>query len=605
MNFLDYSNKTNANIMKAEEFNTLALEVFSTIAETLGKSLGPLGSHSLIIDGAYTSATKDGFTIFKNMRFRNKYKTMIYNLIKAPCVKLNNTVGDATTTAIVMTNILFNKYMQRKETLDRLYRLPRTFTHTWDRSIEEITELVKSYGTLIEDNQMIYDVAYIASNGNIEISKNISEIYNAAKSPVIKLKNSPTNKSYIRTVKGFEFPANLIDEAYCKNEDLSTTEENVKVLLFDYKIDNDTFTNFIKTVNEIYRPNNEKILILAPAYDELLAKTVLKNYINAEYRNNNGLNLILTQYKYGSLAPSQMEDLSVIIGCQPITMDLFKTINDELMAASTIDKYDIITENKFDILGNIKSASLSIYDGSVFTVDDLTENQKYQQQLHNAEIELESILSKIDNDRKAYAADIAKINARISQLKMENFIYYVGADSTLQANILYDTVDDVIKAVASASKYGIVPGCQISIVRACEELLSNAVDVKTPDDILRIEIIQLIKNASTNLYAKVLHGPENNGIIKMIPNVSELTDANQLVDIINHKCVEIISESIKSNKVFDLESLKYSDKVITSVETDVNVLMAASELVKLLISGNQCIFIDYSAEGAQDDTAEI
>ena len=346
--FLKYSNATQSNIIPKESFEELVKEVFTTISDTLSKSLGPLGSSSLIIDGNFTSASKDGFTIFKNMRFRNKYKTMVYNLIKAPCVKLNNTVGDATTTAIVLTDILFNAYMKEKSSLELLYRLPRTFTQMWDRIIGEIIEEVISYGTLIEDNQSIYDVAYIASNGNVEISRNIADIYAESKAPIIKLKNSPTNKSYIKSIKGFEFPANLIDEAYCKNEDLSTEETDVKVLIFNYKIDNDTFTNLIKVINEIYRPTGEKILILAPSYDELLGRTVLKTYMNNEYRSLGQLNLILSQYAYGSLAPHQIDDLAVITGCEPITIDLYKTIADELQAASDGEKYDIITSDKFN-----------------------------------------------------------------------------------------------------------------------------------------------------------------------------------------------------------------------------------------------------------------
>lgn len=605
--FLKYANETQSNIIPKESFEELVREVFSTISDNLSKSLGPLGSTTTIIDGVYTSATKDGFTILKNLRFRNKYKTMIYNLIKAPCVKMNNTVGDGTTTAIVLTNHMFNKYMEHRNQLSNLYRLPRTFTKIWDTAMGEVIELIKSYGNMINlEGNDILDVAYIASNGNDEISNNIASVYRQSKSPVIKLKNSPTNKSYIEAIKGFEFPANLIDEAYCKNEDLSAEENNVKILLFNYKIDTDTFNNLIKVINEIYRPSGEKILVLAPAYDELMMKTVLKNYINTEFRTNNStLNLILAQYLYGSLAPSQMEDLSVILGCELITLDLYKSIMEKLSSVSDGEQYEVITNDEFNIIGEVKKASLSIHNGSVFTVNDLTENQKYQQQLKGAEAALEAVMNKIDNDKKAYAIDIAKANARIAQLKMENYIYYIGADSTLQANILYDTVDDVIKAVASANKYGVVPGCQLSIIRACNELITAATEVETNDDVLRLEILQIIKSSVISLYASILHGPYNNGIYKLIPNVQNMTDSQQIINLVNNKCLEIIGKSIEHNVVFDMEFLTFSNKVITSVETDINVLTSSSELVKLLISGNQCVFIDYSLDGAQDTQVEM
>ena len=137
VNFLEYAQKNQCNIIPKEEFEGLAQEVFNTIASNLCKSLGPLGSSATILDGMMTEATKDGYSILRKYCFHNIYKKMIYNLILAPCTRMNNTVGDGTTTAIALTNALFNHYQKNKGSLETLYRLPRQFNQIGRASCRE------------------------------------------------------------------------------------------------------------------------------------------------------------------------------------------------------------------------------------------------------------------------------------------------------------------------------------------------------------------------------------------------------------------------------------------------------------------------------------
>lgn len=599
MGFLDYSRKTGSNVILREGFQELVQDTFSTIAEIMRRSIGPLGSYANILDGQYTSVSKDGFAIFKQIRFSNRYKSMIYNLIKAPCTKLNNTVGDGTTTAIVLTKHLFEVYMENKSIVDNYYLLPRDFIKAWDATIAEIIRKVTEYAVKPPNIPAIaYNIAYIASNGDVEISRNISGVYDESNAPVIKLKNSPTNKSYIEESKGFSFPANLIDDVYARNEDLSVELKNLKVLLFYTKVDSRSFEKIIGPINEVFRPHGFKLLILAPAYDELLANTVLKTYVNQEYRQHKDLNLILAQYQYKDLAPFQVEDLASLLGCKVLDYDTALQFSKKLehMTPGAISDLLISEEEDEDIpfddrllVGNIPEADLSVHNGSIFSGFDTTDNEGYQRQLHQAEQALKDIMSNTDADKRNYAMEIGKANARIAQLKMENYVYYIGGDSSLQVSATYDAVDDVVKAVRSAVNHGIVPGCQISIIRAC-----YSINPSLNNTSLREIIIQMIEKAVERLYIDVLSGPNGNGLIRVFKLKPEDTLALRQVER------KVIDDSIVKDKVFDLERYEYNPNIITSVETDINVLLAASELVKLLISGNQCLFLDTVLNSAEE-----
>ena len=206
---------------------------------------------------------------------------------------------------------------------------------------------------------------------------------------------------------------------------------------------------------------------------------------------------------------------------------------------------------------------------------------------------------------------------------MKNFIYYIGADSDLQKQITWDSVEDVIKCVKSAIKYGVVPGCQISIARACINAMNDIVNVDNTDSNavnelvknmsnemkLKFGILNMILNAIKVVYAQVIHGPDGIGIVKTLDRWQYTNNTDEAKNALINEAIakgnSIIDESIAINKTFDLESLDFKDSIITSAETDSMVLSVASDLIKILISGNQCIFLDSDVNESHNETQEV
>lgn len=620
MNFLEYSNKTQSNIIPQEEFEELIHEVFNTISENLCKSLGPLGSSATILDGMMTDATKDGYSILRKYCFHNRYKKMIYNLIMAPCTRMNNTVGDGTTTAIALTNALFDRYKAQKNSLDTLYRLPRQFTYAWDSVVEELCERIQEKAIPVdpEDYDTIYNIAYVTSNGNKEISENIARVYKEVKSPSIKQKDSPTNKSYIEAIDGYDFPANLISDAFIRNQDLSAKESNIAVIIFDHKIESDFFTSVIMPINEVMRAYGKKLLVLAPYYDAYMCDTLFEQYITMEMRQYGKINLIAGQFSLSKVDKTQLADLAVILKAKVINQDLANGLVEEFKSNSDRVVDNILKDETYKfyrLIGTADEAMLTCQNGSIFKNLDISEDIKYQETVTSAEKELQNIIDATDYEKQIFGEKIFNAKTRVMRLKMKSYIYYIGADSALQKNIIWDAVEDVIKCVRSAIKYGVVPGCQLSIESACIDMIKGIAGNKTSEEIkalsesdrLKIDIIYLISSAVADVYSLVLHGPEGMGMVKLIngwQNTSTQEEIKELHKAAIEKAENIVKESIKQNKVFDMETLDYNDKIITSAETDRMVLSAASDLIKILISGNQCVFLDADVNGSHQETVE-
>lgn len=623
MGYLDYSNETLTNIFPKENFEELVHEVFNVISTNICRSLGPLGSSATILEGSLApEATKDGYSILDKYHFRNDYKRMIYNLIKAPCTRMNNIVGDGTTTAIALTNALFDRYSDRKSALETMYRLPRQFTRVWDEVVDELQKRIMDHSTPIDpkDYDTIYNLAYVTSNGNDEVSNAIAEVYAEAEAPYIKQKDSPNNTSYIEMISGFNFPANLISEAYVKNEDMTAEERDIKVLVFDFKLETDFMRNVVIPINEVCKAQGHKLLIIAPLYDHKMCDTLLAPYAIAE-RRNKGINMICAQYSMSDLKEHQLEDLCVILRTKVLNNNIADKLIEELQN-STIDA--ILEKVESDpmyelnrIIGSADYSMMSINADILFRVsDDITQDEVYQDTLKNAKNNLNVLMDKSNAEAASYSHKIHNARDRVLQLEMRNYIYYVGANSALQKNILWDAITDVIKCVRSAVRTGVVPGCQISIIKSCNEYLTEITN-KYPEntefrkieaaDKLRIEVIVIIKLACMDVYSRVLNGPDNMGMVKLLPRWQYTPEEGlgELTEEAIQKTSDIITESIEKFQTFDLETLKFSPDIITSAETDQLVLLAASELVKILISGNQAIIVRADLDSSHEEKLEI
>lgn len=608
---LSYSNEKNINVIPKEAFEKALSSTFQTISENISKSLGPLGSSATILDGLRPEATKDGFAILKNYRFTNRYKRMFFNLIKTPCERLNNSVGDGTTTSIVLTNYLFQIYENKKKYLSTLYRLPKTFVSIWDSLVAEIIERVESFAKPIS-NDDIFHIAYISSNGNKEVSETIAEIYRECSSPVIREKDSPTNKTYVKAIHGYELPMNLVSDAYIRNEDLSVDEEDFVVLIFDYKIETDFCSKVIFPAAEVFRAMGKKLLVMAPAYDKYLVETRLQNYQSSEFQRFRQFSLLIGQWDGGKAKKHQIEDFAVLVNGTLIDQEKEKVILKEFSRIDNVDRFvhDCLDEKipeLENLFGKVEKATMSCVSGSTFIPFDVEKNSRYQELLRSVKKDLEEEKSVTIAEETAYSVDLYEIQSRINRLEMRNYIYYIGADSTLQKKILWDQVEDVIKCVSSSVQHGCLPGCQLSIIKAASEIsheiLSNAEDFEKlcSFDKLKLMILSIIIDAVIATYVTVLDGPEHTGILKMIDNwySYKAEDLEKVQELIKEKRDWIVKESINRNCVFDLESLEFNPNIITSAETDKLVLLAASELVKILISGTQCIYLDADVNNSE------
>jgi chaperonin GroEL len=90
------------------EGRQLMLDGVNKLADAVQVTLGPKGRFA-IIDQSYGAPkiTKDGVTVAKSIEFKDRYMNMGAQLVRQVASRTNDSAGDGTTTATVLTRAIF------------------------------------------------------------------------------------------------------------------------------------------------------------------------------------------------------------------------------------------------------------------------------------------------------------------------------------------------------------------------------------------------------------------------------------------------------------------------------------------------------------------
>ena len=178
---------------------------------------------------------------------------------------------------------------------------------------------------------------------------------------------------------------------------------------------------------------------------------------------------------------------------------------------------------------------------------------KYEQILANSmEFEL------INNDLINAKERVAKLHCKMGYI-------HVGGNSEIAKKANFDLVEDAVKACESAFKFGYNNGQNLAIMKACRELYV------TTEDNMKKEILDCIANAFEGVFYRIVYNKDRDVQRRLIRN--------------------IIDNCLDRDQAYDLINDDFSDDIINSCMTDVEILKAVGSMVALLLSSNQMVSI--------------
>lgn len=591
------------NVLSQKEFQERAGIIFQLLDDILGKSLGAYGAPTIISNYPYAHVTKDGYTIARNIEFDfregEEVDRAICRLAVDICGRLNYAVGDGTTTALIATNQIYKAAM--KEFPDPSAFRAKELLQQFSDVKDEITEkLLKSATRITEENMkdVIRQIVDISTNGDPVVTDIISNAYDEIGYPSVRTENSDTMHTYMELSKGYHAKVRLTDKIYVNNENGTAEHKNIDVLVFDHQVKRDTYLKILKPIASYSRQLGRHLVCIAPSYDENTIQTLIRRELLQEYEIRKDISLILTTYQaINEYDKKAISDLATILNTTLIDkslendilevasepgIDLRKYINIgkrgiEGCLIFSGDSFDIVTAtgNEVPDEGEIYLLTLGYAEtfsggdkNSVF-VSSHYDTDMYQKLVDEAKADLDAVKEKFAI-LGTYSRDVYEAQYRYTSLRMNTATIFVGGDSTLSRDMLRDAVDDAVRAAESAYEYGYVQGCNVTLSR----IISDMIKEETDETSIRYKVLNILREGFISVYRRVLE------------NAMGEESENQIAEIIN--------DSITLEQVYNLNIMDFDDTVINSVKTDIEVLTATVDLLKLLLTGNQMVITNYN-----------
>lgn len=590
------------NVLSQEEFQERAKKVFGILDDILGKSFGAFGAPTIISNYPYTHITKDGFTIARNINFDfiagEPVDRVIAGMAVDICARLNYAVGDGTTSAIIATNQIYKAAVKAfpEQSNIRARDLIAAFTSVKDKLIIEIQ---KGATPVTDDNlvETIKKVVDISSNGDQFITSIITNAYDKLRYPAIHTEKSDTSSTYCDITTGYPSKVRITDQIYVNSENKRAEHKNVDILVFDHRVKRSTYDKILVPLMGCAKRLGRHLLCIAPSYDEEAIQTVIRRDLNAEYSRRADITLILCSYPSATgMDKKAIADLAMLAGTTLIDKGIENKIIESLDTEPDIRNLvnisnrgiaDILVfagkdfepsksngiidesdERKYLInLGFAESFTSSMKD-SIFVFNNYNVSL-YNKYLTDAKNDLDEITKKFEI-LGTYTKDVYEAQHRYTSLQMKTATIYVGGDSVLSRDMLQDSVDDAVRAAESAFQYGYVLGCNVTLSGIIDDMISNK-DGLTD---LEVKVLEILREGFRSVYERVLYNAYGD----------------------DPSNADIIDTSIRDQKVYDLSIKDYSENVINSAKTDIEILTATVDLLKLLLTGNQMVLVNYTHE---------
>lgn len=563
--YSQYSHDNDVNVIPKNDFKRLIRDTFKTITDIVKETYGPYGSTYTLNEMNQTSATKDGYNTFEGMHFSHQYKQMVKLNIGKICSRVNEVVGDGTTSCLLLADKIFDSLNDTLKTsederllVDILDDIAKFFndsiTVATDRGMikplnQESLESVIMMAC--NNNKRMRDTLVEALNVSYDNNSNVTSINNV----VIKSKIDPSVSTHYEIHK---LPGDYRVEANINLKDIGklTDKKNVVIVAYDHNFnaadygkfiaayinkyalnkpasvlnDDGTLTNL--TTDDIDRPT---ILVCATGFDKKVIDDDFYNWMYREQLQKRDHNIIFATIR-GTYAKNEIRDLCAVIDTKEHTIYTPDIKIDEF------DKYTTVSFNNNDCL-------------CVYGVKPPTDY-------------IESLSIDMENDDSSARRKLMKKRIDAMSMMKKDTIIDITVPNTLEQKMIEDKIDDCISIIESAFEFGCVP----NLLKYAHTIMKL---YKTNDE-RSSNIARCIIESIEGIFHTVW--VSKNGPIKD----DEIDDFYQKMNMF-YNAYEFSYDIIK-------DTLVPMEKLSTSVQYDVEVVCATLEIVKYLLTSRGLIF---------------
>ena len=423
----------------------------NTLADAVTTTMGPKGRY-VALQRSYgaPTITNDGVSVAKEIELKDPVENMGAQLVKEVATKTNDTVGDGTTTATLLAQVIVNEGLRNVAAGAN----PIAIRRGVDKAVDAVVAEMKKSAQQVSTKEQIASVGTISA-GDPEVGEKIAEAMEVVgKDGVITVEESQTFGIDIDTVEGMQFDKGYISPYFSTNNDTMTAElSNPYILMTDQKISN---IQEILPILEAVQKQGSPLLIIAEDVDgEALATLILNKLRGA-------LNVCAVKAPgYGDRRKRMLEDIAILTGGQVAMKEL--GIN--------------LTDVTAEMLGRAKSVKITKDNTTV--VGGAGAKQAIDERVNQIKAEIENTTS--DFDREKLQERLAKLSGGVAVIK-------AGAATESELKEIKHRIEDALQATRAAVEEGIVAGGGVAFLTASSAL--DAVETADADEKIGVEIIR-------------------------------------------------------------------------------------------------------------------
>ena len=423
----------------------------NTLADAVTTTLGPKGRY-VALQRSYgaPTITNDGVSVAKEIELKDPIENMGAQLVKEVATKTNDTVGDGTTTATLLAQVIVNEGLRNVAAGANPIAIRRGI----DKAVDAVVAEMKDSAMEISTKQQIASVGTISA-GDPEIGEKISDAMEVVgKDGVITVDESQTFGIDIDTVEGMQFDKGYISPYFATNNDNMTAElDNPYILMTDQKISN---IQDILPILEAVSKQGAPLLIIAEDVDGEALATLILNKLRGT------LNVAAVKAPgYGDRRKRMLEDIAILTGGQVAMKEL------------GVQLTDVTAE----MLGRAKSVKITKDNTTI--VGGAGSKDAIEERVSQIKNEIENTTS--DFDKEKLQERLAKLSGGVAVIK-------VGAATGVELKEIKHRIEDALQATRAAVEEGIVAGGGVAFLAAAPAL--DSVETSDPDEKIGVDIIR-------------------------------------------------------------------------------------------------------------------
>lgn len=420
---------TAKQLLFEEHARQALLRGIDKVANTVKITLGPRGRNVVLDKATSPLITNDGVTIAKEIELQDKFENMGAKLIKEVASKTQDTAGDGTTTATLLTQSMVAEGLKNIAAGAN----PLEVRRGMEKATEETIAFLKKKSVEVRDKEKITQVATISANNDEVIGGLIAEaMEKVGNSGVITVEEAKSMETTLEVVEGMQLDRGLVSPyMVTDHEKMQCEYEDPLILITDKKIS--TVKQIIPVLEKIARDGRPLLIIAEDIEGEAVTAMVL-NIIRGVLKV-----CAIKSPGFGDEQKEILQDIAVLTGGTVISEEKGLKLED-------IDEEWLGSARRI----HVDSDKTIIVEGKGRKPDIEKRRKQLEAQVAAADMEYK---------KKDLQKRLAKLSGGVAVIK-------VGAATETEMKEKKSHLDDALNATKAAVEEGVVAGGGLTLFHA-------------------------------------------------------------------------------------------------------------------------------------------